>query len=131
MNRRPKFSVIIPAYNRLNFLQQALNSVWTQIFTDYEVVVVDDGSADGTWDWLVAQGKRIRAIRQPNRGPGAARNRGAREAQGDYVALLDCDDLWFPWTLDVFAWAIQNHGYPTILAGKWFEFVDVAELIVV
>ena len=106
MSRGPRFSVVIPTHNRLDFLKQALSSVWTQTFTDYEVVVVDDGSTDGTRDWLAAQGKRIRAIRQPNRGPGAARNFGAREAQGNYVALLDSDDLWFPWTLDVFSWAI-------------------------
>ena len=129
MSGGPRFSIVIPTYNRLDFLKQALSSVWTQTFTDYEVVVVDDGSTDRTWDWLAVQGKRIRAIRQPNRGPGAARNFGAREAQGNYVALLDSDDLWFPWTLDVFSWAIRKYGCPNILAGKYLEFIDETKLL--
>src|SRR5262249_29996960 len=88
-----------------------------------------DGSTDGTRDWLAAQGKPVRAVSQPNRGPGAARNFGAQEAQGDYIALLDSDDLWFLWTLDVFAWAILEYEWPHILAGKYLEFIDETKLL--
>ena len=128
MSGLPKFSVVIPTYNRLDFLKQSVSSVRAQTFTDYEIIVVDDGSTDGTWDWLVVQGSYLRAIRQPNRGPGAARNLGIKQARGDYFVFLDSDDLWFPWTLHVFARAIQEHGCPHIVGGKYVEFNDETKL---
>jgi glycosyltransferase involved in cell wall biosynthesis len=128
MDRTPRFSVVIPTYNRLDFLKHALSSIWAQTFTDYEVIVVDDGSTDATGEWLASHGGPVRVFEQPNRGPGSARNVGAREARGDYVAFLDSDDLWFPWTLDVFARAIQEHKSPHILGGKFVEFTDEVEL---
>ena len=231
----PFFSVIIPAYNRLPYLLEALDSVWLQSFTDYEVIVVDDGSTDGTqaavlemlkceklkaetlkedgttndtnqhekeervgsvergeeifqpqsstgagarWsnqgfarrerEWErankttrigtdveprksrndtkgEAQGDvqgtcacasepdsltskladsppvskpRLRVIRQVNAGPGAARNAGIRAAQGHYVAFLDSDDLWFPWTLEMYSRAIQSQAVVSFVAGR-------------
>ena len=93
MNRPPEFSVVIPTYNRLDYLKQALSSVWAQTFTDYEIIVVDDGSNDGTREYLHGLRSKLRILSQPNSGPGAARNIGLREAQGDYIALLDSDDL--------------------------------------
>jgi Glycosyl transferase family 2 len=128
MSRARKFSVIIPTYNRLEFLKNALSSVWTQTFTDYEVIVVDDGSTDGTAEWLVTQGKRVRTITQANRGPGAARNLGARNAAGAYLAFLDSDDLWFPWTLEVYLNVIEEHRGPCFIAGKPVQFCDENEL---
>jgi glycosyltransferase involved in cell wall biosynthesis len=129
MIQRPTFSVIVPTYNRLDFLKQALSSIWAQTFRDYEVVVVDDGSNDGTQQYLQELGNKVWAIRQANSGPGAARNIGVREARGDYVAFLDSDDLWFPWTLEIFARAIREHGNPHILGGKFVEFTDERELL--
>jgi glycosyltransferase involved in cell wall biosynthesis len=122
------FSVVIPTYNRAHVLGRTLESVWRQRFTDYEVVVVDDGSTDGTQAYLRGLGSKVRAIRQANGGPGVARNTGVREAKGAYVALLDSDDLWFPWTLDVFARAIREHRCPNILGGKFVEFTAEEEL---
>src|SRR6266849_1500345 len=98
-----QFSIVIPTYNRAQLLAHALESVWRQRFRDYEVIVVDDGSNDETQAYLHGLNNKVRVIRQENRGPGAARNIGAHQAHGDYVAFLDSDDLWFPWTLDVFA----------------------------
>ena len=125
------FSVVIPTYNRLSLLPRTLESVWRQRFTDYEVILVDDGSTDGTQEYLRGMGNKVRTINQANLGPGAARNAGAREARGEYVAFLDSDDLWFPWTLDVFARAIQEHRDPHVLGGKFIEFTDEAELLAV
>src|SRR5262245_34837999 len=125
----PKFSVVIPTYNRLDFLKQTLSSVWNQTFADYEVIVVDDGSNDGTHDYLLDLDNKVQVVRQANSGPGAARNCGVRKARGDYIAFLDSDDLWFPWTLDTFARAIQEHRRPNILAGKLLEFTDERELL--
>lgn len=122
------FSVVVPTYNRVRLLSGALKSVWRQQFKDYEIIVIDDGSTDDTQAHLQKFGNKIRYIRQANRGPGAARNVGAQEATGDYVAFLDSDDLWFPWTLDVFAWAIRKYRSPTIIAGQLVEFFDEADL---
>jgi glycosyltransferase involved in cell wall biosynthesis len=125
------FSVVIPTFNRAHLLAGTLVSVWRQRFTDYEVVIVDDGSTDGTQAYLQGLGNKVRVIRQVNNGPGAARNIGVREAKGDYIALLDSDDLWFPWTLAAFARAIEEHGRPTILGGRFVEFINEAELLTV
>ncbi len=93
-------SVVIPAYNAAAFIARTLDSVRAQTFTDYEVIVVDDGSTDGTSDvasdYFAEHHMRGRVVRQLNRGMAAARNAGMREAGGRYVALLDADDLWFP-----------------------------------
>jgi glycosyltransferase involved in cell wall biosynthesis len=128
MDHEPKFSVVIPTYNRLGFLKDALDSVWKQTFTDYEVIVVDDGSTDGTKDYLQGLGNKVRFVCQANRGPGAARNAGVRAARGEYVAFLDSDDLWFPWTLSSFAHAIEEFGCPHIISGRYIEFTNEKEL---
>src|SRR5260370_34713222 len=109
MSEPVEFSVIIPTYNRLDFLKRAIASVWTQTHTDYEIIVVDDGSTDGSMDYLLSLGSRVTALRQTNRGPGAARNLGAERAVGRYLAFLDSDDSWDPWTLATFHALIQQY----------------------
>ncbi len=91
----PKVSVVIPTYNRAEKVCKAVASVLGQSFTNLEVIVVDDGSSDGTHEKLrQAFGDRIRYYFQSNQGVSVARNRGIDEARGDYVAFLDSDDLW-------------------------------------
>jgi glycosyltransferase involved in cell wall biosynthesis len=128
MGERPQFSIIIPTYNRRGLLQRALASVRNQTFHDYEVIVVDDSSSDGTWEYLGSLVPSIKALRQANRGPGPARNLGARHARGTYLAFLDSDDLWFPWTLATFSELACRHHAPSILSGKLVEFSDEAAL---
>src|SRR5262249_43278558 len=82
----------------------------------------------GTGEWLALQGERVRAITQANRGPGASRNLGAREARGEDVAFLDSDDGWPSWTLGTFAGLIRKHNSPAILAGRVGEFWEETEL---
>ena len=123
------FSVVIPTHNRVHFLASALETVWQQRFPAFEVIVVDDGSNDGTKEYLRNLGTKLRVITQANSGPGAARNAGVRAARGDYVAFLDDDDLWFPWTLEVFASVIQEHRRPHIVGGNFVEFTDETELL--
>lgn len=89
-------SVILPTYNRAWIVEKAIDSVLGQDFTPFELIVVDDGSIDGTPDLLAAYGNRIRVIRQENRGVSAARNAGIRAARGSLIALLDSDDQWLP-----------------------------------
>ena len=124
----PFFSVVIPTYNRREMLRDALASIWAQTFSDYEVIVVDDGSTDGTRESLALPDARLRFLAQSHRGPGAARNLGIREAQGQYLAFLDSDDLWFPWTLETYASVIREHGNPAFLASNPFHFRDEGEL---
>src|SRR5215212_5269413 len=94
----PSVSVVIPAYNVAPYIPETLNSVFAQTFTEFEVIVVDDGSPDGEEleRALKPYLDRVRYVRQENRGAGAARNRGVREARGEFIAFLDSDDLWMP-----------------------------------
>ena len=113
----PQFSVIIPTFNRCERLLRAVTSSLAQRYEDYEIIVVDDGSTDGTKDALATITGPIRFFQQPNRGPAAARSAGVRAARGNYVAFLDSDDTWFPWTLELMAKAIDVHGQPSWLYG--------------
>lgn len=88
----PLVSVIIPAYNCASSIRKAVESVLTQTHQILDVIVVDDGSTDGTPDLLATLGNGIRWVRQANRGPGAARNSGLGLARGEYVMFLDADD---------------------------------------
>jgi len=89
-------SVVIAAYNRAEYLPAAIESVLSQTFRDFEVIVVDDGSTDGTSAAVKGFRDTVRYVYQENAERGAARNRGLRLAQGQYVAFLDSDDLWLP-----------------------------------
>lgn len=122
MGERPQFSVIVPTFNRAELLKQTLDSVLAQRFKKFEVIVVDDGSTDGTYEYLKNLGGGVKFLTQPNRGPSAARNLGARQARGTYLAFLDSDDLWFPWTLDVYARVLRKIGGAAFMAGKPHRF---------
>jgi glycosyltransferase involved in cell wall biosynthesis len=99
----PRFSVIVPVYNRAGTVLPTLQSVRDQTFEDFECIVVDDGSADGDQLLAVVDGlndPRFRYVRRENGGGGAARNTGIDEAKGDFVAFLDSDDRWLPEKLE-------------------------------
>jgi len=110
----PKVSVIIPTYNRLPMLREAVNSVLKQDFEDFELIVVDDGSKDGTAEEIKRYGGRVRLLQHPeNRGVSAARNKGILHARGKYVAFLDSDDLWVKGKLKIQATFLdENPHYP-------------------
>jgi glycosyltransferase involved in cell wall biosynthesis len=90
----PKVSVIIPVYNQANFLDAAIQSVVAQTYHDYEIIVVNDGSTDRTDEVAKQYQEKIRYINQENQGLAGARNTGINASKGEYVALLDSDDLW-------------------------------------
>jgi glycosyltransferase involved in cell wall biosynthesis len=93
----PRLSVVVPLYNKAKYVVRALHSIARQSHRDFEVIVIDDGSTDGGAELAAGYpDKRFRIVRQPNRGPGAARNRGLLEAQGELAAFLDADDVWLP-----------------------------------
>ncbi|MFC1933566.1 glycosyltransferase [Chloroflexota bacterium] len=92
----PKVSVIIPAHQCSNFLFDAIDSVLAQAYEDYELIVVDDGSTDGTAAAVAKYGNQVKYIFQQNRGVASARNTGILAGQGEYLAFLDADDVWLP-----------------------------------
>lgn len=97
----PLVSVVVPAFNAEATLRQAVDSILRQTVTDLEVIVVDDGSSDGTCARASETGDpRVRAITQMNAGPSVARNHGASIARGRYLAFLDADDMWLPRKLE-------------------------------
>ncbi|WP_026734372.1 glycosyltransferase family 2 protein [Fischerella sp. PCC 9605] len=97
----PKVSVVIPAYNAMAFLPETLESVLQQTFTDFEVLIVNDGSSDNIIEWASAiTDPRVKLISQANQRVSSARNTGITNAQGEYIAFLDADDLWEPTKLE-------------------------------
>jgi len=96
----PEVSVIIPTYNRRAMLLEAIDSVLAQSLTAFELIVIDDGSTDGTAEYLAQHAKTIRFERIDHRGPAAARNCGAALARAPLIAFLDSDDLWAPAKLE-------------------------------
>jgi glycosyltransferase involved in cell wall biosynthesis len=109
MAESPLFSVVIAAHNAVRTLPSTVRSVLAQSRPDFEIVVVDDGSTDGTGDALRGvRDDRITYVRQANLGPAAARNAGIERAAGTYVCLLDSDDLWLPDYLETMATALAS-----------------------
>jgi glycosyltransferase involved in cell wall biosynthesis len=96
LKKTPIVSIVIPTYNRAWTLSQAIDSVLNQAYCNRELIVVDDGSTDHTKALLATYGEKIKIILQENRGVSAARNRGIEMASGEYIALLDSDDIWLP-----------------------------------
>ena len=114
-----KFSIIIPLYNKAPYIRKALESVLAQTYADYELIIIDDGSTDGSAEIaeailqdpasrLIASSPH-RLIRQANSGVSAARNNGVAQAQGEYVAFLDADDWWEPTYLERMAQLIEDY----------------------
>jgi glycosyltransferase involved in cell wall biosynthesis len=122
MGQTPIVSVVIPTYGRRALVTSALESVVSQTLRDYEIIVVDDSSPDDTGAVLRPYVERnvARYVRQPHRGVAAARNRGVREARGEFLAFLDDDDLWPP---DKLEWQLEALGeHPE--AGLVYGFME-------
>ncbi len=109
MGSPPKISVVIPVYNGAHFVAKAIDSVLAQQHPAHEIIVVNDGSKDDTQQVLDRYRGRIIAHTIPNGGVSNARNEGIRLATGEYIALLDADDIWFRNRLSVNAEAIRRH----------------------
>ena len=109
MRAQPTVSVIIPTYNRAGMLKEAIDSVLTQEYSGFELIVVDDGSTDETSQLLEDYDAKIKHIRQSNQGVSAARNRGIAAASGEFIAFLDSDDLWLPQKLSTQVKFFSDH----------------------
>jgi glycosyltransferase involved in cell wall biosynthesis len=90
----PSVSIIIPAHNAYKFIYETICSALAQTYQDFEIIVVDDGSTDGTSDLVAQFGNRVKIIKQANGGAAKARNVGIQVAAGEWLAFLDADDLW-------------------------------------
>ena len=100
MNKIGNISVVIPTYNRRQTIGRSIDSILNQTLFPSEIIVVDDGSTDGTSDYIQSNFPSIRLLQQPNKGVSSARNMGIRSSNSDWVALLDSDDEWFPKKLE-------------------------------
>ena len=96
MNSQSLVSVIIPVYNREKYIAETIQSVLTQTYDSWEIIIVNDGSVDRSEEIALSFGEQIRYVSQTNQGIGAARNAGVRLAKGAFLAFLDSDDLWIP-----------------------------------
>ena len=96
----PRVSIIIPTYNCARYIGRALDSVCAQTYKDYEILVVDDGSTDDTKDVVMQYGRKVTYLYQQNRGVSAARNHAILKANGELLAYLDADDMWYPEKLE-------------------------------
>ena len=117
---KPFFSVIIPLYNKEYSILQTLNSVLKQDFADFEVIVVNDGSTDDSFNVACRfTDSRIRVVDKPNGGVSSARNRGIEESKADYIAFLDGDDLWETNHLSTLKELIENYPEASFYATRY------------
>ena len=106
----PFFSVIIPLFNKEKFIEATLKSVLNQSFTDFEILVIDDGSTDNSAQLIKGfDDARIRYYYKENEGVSSARNDGIKKAQSDYISFIDADDYWYPDFLEEMYKVIQKH----------------------
>jgi glycosyltransferase involved in cell wall biosynthesis len=120
----PRFSILIPAYNRAAFLNECIDSVFSQTFSSYEIIVIDDGSTDRTPEVLKSYGTRIKTFQQENQGPDVARNLGAAQATGEYLVFLDSDDFFLPWALATYNRIVYELASPALIIGVLHTFRD-------
>jgi glycosyltransferase involved in cell wall biosynthesis len=119
-----RFSVLLPVYNRENYVRQAVDSVLNQTFSNFELLAIDDGSTDRSAEVLKSYGNKVKLIQQRNQGPEIARNAAAALAQGEYLVYLDSDDFLLPFALETYDKVIRGTDSPPLLQGSILFFQD-------
>jgi hypothetical protein len=120
----PRVSVIIPTYNRAHLIREAVSSVLKQIFTNFELIVVDDGSTDNTEEVLLAiDDSRLKFLRRAHTGPSRTRNAGIQAATGEFIAFLDSDDLFLPRRLSLQVAKMENEPEAGLVYGRYLSGV--------
>jgi len=120
----PIISVILPVYNGEKTIKETVRSVLSQTFSEFELIIINDGSADSTVDIVSSiEDERIKVFSYPNAGQPASRNRGIAQAQGDYIAFIDADDLWTADKLEAQYKALQDNPQAA-LAYSWTDWID-------
>jgi glycosyltransferase involved in cell wall biosynthesis len=122
----PSIAVVMPVKNGRRFLDETLGSIWAQRYPEIEVIVIDDGSTDGTQEFVRrAQGLPVRLIELDGVGPAAARNVGIRASGSDLIAFLDADDLWVPGALNLLARTLEEQPGAAIAQGLIRNFREL------
>jgi glycosyltransferase involved in cell wall biosynthesis len=122
MNQTPKVSIVIPSYNDEIFIGDALGSVFSQTYKEWEAIVVDDGSTDNTVKIAKGFGDRVKVIEQSNSGSAVARNRGISEARAPLIAFLDADDIWTPDKLEIQMKFLEINKGANFVFCSWSEW---------
>ncbi|MDP5044624.1 MAG: glycosyltransferase family 2 protein, partial [Leeuwenhoekiella sp.] len=126
----PKITVVIPLYNKANFIKETLQSVYAQSFTDFEVVVINDGSTDGSEHHVLSlKNEKTKLINQANNGLSNARNTGIEHASGSVICLLDADDVWLPNHLQKIANLIDSYPEAQLYGTAYSELLPNGLLI--
>ena len=131
MSITPLVSVVIPVFNGASFIGRAVDSVLAQTWTDFEIILVDDGSTDGTPAVFerLAQMPSVICLHQANAGPAQARNVGVQAAKGKYIAFLDCDDIWFQTKLETQVAILRRTSQPGLVHSH-YEVIDPAGKVI-
>lgn len=124
-------SVIIPFYNHLDWLYEAIDSVFAQTYPIHEVILVNDGSKEDMTEFLQKYGDKIIYLYQENAGPAAARNNGIRHATGDYIAFEDSDDIWLPMKIEKEVAFMEEIGAMWCHTGFYYWWPETGRLKVV
>lgn len=120
-NMSPAVSIIMPVFNRRYLVGRAIDSVKQQSYSDWELIIIDDGSTDGTADAIDTSDTRVRVLRQTNAGANAARNTGIAASRGRYIAFLDSDDEWLPHFLTLTTAFLEHHPDEAFVATEFLE----------
>ena len=115
----PLVSVVMPSYNTARYIQEAIESVLAQDYPHKELIIIDDGSTDGTPDLVRGYGDRVTLITQQNQGSAVARNAGLQAARGEYIAFLDSDDVWLPGKLSAQVQHLERHPEIGMVFARW------------
>lgn len=120
-----RYSIIVPLYNKAPYVRHALDSIISQTYTDWECIIIDDGSTDNSLSvvkGLKIEDRRLKIISQKNAGVAAARNRGVKESKGEYVCFLDADDWWEPTFLEEMEKLIKEYPDAGIYASNYIYY---------
>lgn len=118
-SEKPKVSICVPTYNRKKYLKETLESIFAQTYKDYEIIVVDDGSTDGTEEMIKKLGASINYHWQENGGDAAARNKLIQLSRGKYISFIDSDDLLFPDAIERLVKAVESEAEDVIAYGSY------------
>lgn len=117
-----KITAVIPVYNRKKTIRRCIDSVLAQTYPIFEIIVVDDGSSDGTTDIIErTYGEKVSLIRQKHKGAQAARNLGIKEAKGEYIAFLDSDDEWLPRKTEIQVQELRKNKNAVVAGDLYFQ----------
>lgn len=125
-----KISVIIPLYNKAPYVERAIKSILNQTFDNFEIIVVDDGSSDDSVSIVkTIDSPKIKLYQKENGGPSTARNMGVRVASGDWIMLLDADDMLMPYALEIFSKLIKKYPKENYFVGNYFNMFSESNIL--